>query len=73
MKQLAVTINWLINAAKVAKKDKNSAQLQTIAIVVFSPSILFLLLYFLKGDVYNVLILDHGLLSETFDQNDDET
>ena len=63
MKQLAVTINWLISAAKVAKKDKNSAQLQTIAIVVFSPSILFLLLYFLKGGVHNDLISDHGLLS----------
>ena len=72
MKQLAVTINWLINAAKVAKKDKNSAQLQTIAIVVFSPSILFFLFLF-KGDVYNDLISDHGLLSQTFDQNDDET
>ena len=69
MKQLAVTINWLINAAKVAKKDKNSAQLQTIAIIVFHRVFNF----FLKGDVHNVLILDHGLLSETFDQNDDET
>ena len=31
------------------------------------------LLYFLKGGVHNDLISDHGLLSETFDQNDDET
>ena len=31
------------------------------------------LLYFLKGGVHNDLISDHGLLSETFDQNEDET
>ena len=38
MKQLAVTINWLIGgSAKVAKKDKNLAQLlQQIAMILFS-------------------------------------